>query len=86
VGTDFLLAEPALRSLKDVLPSHTTCDNYLHEAAQADRPPSGVFYDPAGNSAGLGSLGAHEHWNQPEEKAYSRNLGTGEGIELVKVA
>ncbi len=25
----------------------------------------------------------HEHWNNPIEKQYSRNLGTGDGIELV---
>ena len=29
------------------------------------------------------SLGVHEHWNNPTDKQYSRNLGTGEGIELV---
>jgi hypothetical protein len=86
VGTDFLLAEPTVRSLQDVLPPHTTCDNYLHEAALAGQPPSGVRYDPAGSGAGLESLGAHEHWNNPGEKAYSRNLGSGQGIELVKVA
>jgi hypothetical protein len=26
----------------------------------------------------------HEHWNNPEDKEYTRNLGTGDGIELVK--
>ena len=25
----------------------------------------------------------HEHWNDPTNKQYSRNLGTGQGIELV---
>ncbi len=29
------------------------------------------------------SLGVHEHWNNPVDKQYSRNLGTSEGIELV---
>ena len=33
----------------------------------------------------LASLGVHEHWNNPREKKYSRNLGTGKGIELVAV-
>jgi len=28
--------------------------------------------------------GVHEHWNNPMDKQYSRNLGSGEGIELVK--
>ena len=31
----------------------------------------------------LSSLGAHEHWNNPTEKKYSRNLGKQEGIELL---
>ena len=31
------------------------------------------------------SLGVHEHWNNSTDKQYSRNLGTGEGIELIKL-
>ena len=31
----------------------------------------------------LASLGVHEHWNNAVEKQYSRNLGIGDGIELV---
>ena len=31
------------------------------------------------------SLGVHEHWSNPADKQYSKNLGTGEGIELVKI-
>jgi hypothetical protein len=33
----------------------------------------------------LSSLGVHEHWNNPTEMLYSRNLGAGDGIELVRV-
>lgn len=58
-------------------------DNHLHEGALAHAPPSGVLYDPEGNGVRLQSLGVHEHWNNPVEKKYSRNIGTGEGIELV---
>ncbi|MBN1699996.1 MAG: DUF362 domain-containing protein [Spirochaetales bacterium] len=58
-------------------------DNYLHEAAQADNPPSGTFYDPENDGSSLQSLGVHEHWNNPQSKQYSRNLGTGNGIELL---
>lgn len=29
------------------------------------------------------SLGVHEHWNNATDKQYSRNLGTGNGIELI---
>lgn len=63
-------------------------DDYLHEAALADRPPSGTFYDPDHPVATkrLSSLGVHEHWNNPQEKKYSRNLGIGQGIELAPVA
>ena len=60
-----------------------TVDNYLHEGALADDPPSATVYDPEGDGTRLKSLGVHEHWNNAQEKKYSRNLGTGEGIELV---
>jgi len=58
-------------------------EDYLHEAALADHPPSGTLYDPARSGARLASLGVHEHWNNPVEKKYSRNLGLSQGIELV---
>ena len=60
-------------------------EDYLHEAALADAPPSGTFYDPdhAGDVMRLLSLGVHEHWNNPIDKQYSRNLGAEEGIELI---
>jgi hypothetical protein len=58
-------------------------DNYLHEAAQAAKPPSGTVYDPNGTGRPLASLGVHEHWNNARDKKYSRNLGGKEGIELI---
>jgi hypothetical protein len=58
-------------------------DNYLHEAAQADNPPSGSFYDPGSTGTRLASLGVHEHWNNATNRLYSRNLGRSEGIELL---
>jgi len=61
-------------------------EDYLHEAAQADNPASGTFYDPGRTGLRLASLGVHEHWNNPTERQYSRNLGTGPGIELVALA
>jgi hypothetical protein len=57
--------------------------DYLHEAALANTPPSGTFYDPEMDGTAMDSLGVHEHWNNHEDKAYSRNLGTGDGIELI---
>ena len=61
-------------------------EDYLHEAALADYPPSGTFYDPDHDGIALASLGVHEHWNNPLDKQYSRNLGTGEGIELLQAS
>ncbi|MBI2840412.1 MAG: DUF362 domain-containing protein [Acidobacteria bacterium] len=59
-------------------------DDYLHEAALANAPPSGSFYAPNADGIQLGSLGVHEHWNNPIEKRYTRNLSpAGTGIELV---
>lgn len=79
VALDFLQAEWT------DFPRQAGVDDYLHEAALAADPPSGTFYDPnhATPTQRLPSLGVHEHWNNPVEKKYSRNLGAGEGIELV---
>ena len=85
VGLDFLRNEPTILNTPDVLPSNSTCENYLHEAAEADHPASGTVYTPQGNGKTLPKLGVHEHWNNPKEREYSRNLGTGEGIELVAI-
>ncbi len=81
VGLDFLRYEDELNpNMVDVTGNP---ENYMHEAALADNPPSGTFYDPEGDGTRLDSLGVHEHWNNPVDRQYSRNLGTGEGIELV---
>jgi hypothetical protein len=81
VAFDFLHAE------FDDFPRRPGADDYLHEASLAANPPSGTFYDPdhAEPTRRLSSLGVHEHWNNPQDKKYSRNLRTGEGIDLVAV-
>jgi hypothetical protein len=81
VAFDFLWAE-----WKDY-PHMSGAEDYLYEAALANNPPSGTFYDPdhATNTTRLASLGVHEHWNNAQEKQYSRNLGKAEGIELLPV-
>jgi len=81
VGFDFLWTE------WDDAPHKPGTNDYLIEAALADGPPSGTFYDPdhEGDLVRLASLGVYEHWNNPTDKQYSRNLGTGDGIELVKL-
>ncbi len=79
VGIDFVRSEwPNLADL-------AYCDSYLHEAARAEAPPSGSVYDPERHGTRLESLGVHEHWNDAVRKQYSRNLGTGDGIELVDI-
>ncbi|MBN2534400.1 MAG: DUF362 domain-containing protein [Spirochaetales bacterium] len=77
VGLDFINAEWTLWD---------NADNYLHEAARADNPPSGTNYDPENDGSRLESLGVHEHWNNAQSKQYSRNLNSGSGIELVSVS
>ena len=75
VGLDFIWAEMGLVA---------NADRHLREAALANNPPSGTVYKPDG--VRLQSLGVHEHWNDSTNKLFSRNLGTGLGIELVTIA
>lgn len=81
VGFDFLRTE------WDDAPHVSGTNDYLIEAARANDPPSGTFYDPdhKGNVTRLESLGVYENWNNATDKQYSRNLGAGEGIELIKL-
>lgn len=79
VGLDFLTSE--FPSMPDV----DYCDMYLVEAALADKPLSGTIYDPERDGARLKSLGVLEHWNNPIQKHYSRNMGLDYGIELIYV-
>ena len=79
VGLDFLRSEPRATRVQG------NADNFLHEGSQANKPPSGLVYDPEGDGTALESLGVHEHWNNATDRKYSRNLGTGKGIELVIV-
>jgi hypothetical protein len=82
VGLDFLRSEPLAINVNGGFP-----DNFLHEAAQVGNPPSGTKYDPEQDGTTITtSLGVHEHWNNPQEKKYSRNLGKKEGIELVALS
>jgi len=60
-------------------------DDYLHQAASSEHWPEGIIYDPDNNGKPIPSLGVHEHWNNPIDKDYSRNLGRKEGIELIKI-
>jgi len=61
-------------------------DDYLHQAADSKNWPAGIVYTPNGDGIRMkDSIGVHEHWNNPADKQYTKNLGKAEGIELVKV-
>ena len=79
VGFDFLSQRT---DWTEVLQAEGVQD-YLHELALANDPPSGTFYDPEHDGQRAHSQGAHEHWNDVTVKQYSRNLGAGGGIELL---
>jgi hypothetical protein len=64
-----------------LLREHT--DDYLHEMALADNPPSGTAYTQGGRR--VSSLGVLEHWDADATRRYSRNQDRehGQGIELL---
>jgi hypothetical protein len=76
VGLDFIRNEPKADECRG------KPDNYMHEAALAEKAPSGTIYDPSQEGKPTASLGVHEHWNNATDKQYSRNLGKRGGIEL----
>jgi uncharacterized protein (DUF362 family) len=78
VGLDFIRTEPKARECRGYP------ENYLHEAALAGKAPSATVYNPDQSREPAASLGVHEHWNNANDRQYSRNLGKREGIELVK--
>lgn len=84
VGADFLINEPVITSRNSALRDNPNVENYLHEAALAANAPSGTIYYN-GNGEKVTNLGVHEHWNDPQKKQYSRNLGGNEGIDLVQI-
>ena len=91
VGYDFIRTEftkerypTSTENVVDVIQMDGVCD-YLEQAADSANWPKGIRYDPEEDGTVLGSLGTHEHWNNADDKQYSRNLGTGNGIELVKL-
>jgi hypothetical protein len=87
VAFDFMYNEwDADPSTINGFPHMSGAHDYLHEAALAFDPPSDANYDPNHDGGLKESLGVHEHWNNATDKQYSRNLGTGNGIELVTSA
>jgi hypothetical protein len=89
VGYDFLRSEfTATRNIGDGAGTYVqkpTADDYLHQAADPTQWPADIKYDPNNDGNYLSSLGVHEHWNNEIDKKYSRDSGTGSGIELIKI-
>ncbi len=87
VGFDFLYDEFYVGNPShNAFPHYSGVDDFLHQAADSVNWPAGIRYDPEDDGTYLPrSMGVHEHWNNAGDKKYSRNLGTGAGIELVKL-
>ncbi len=83
VCLDFLRAEADKNAYFNDRPFFPAVDDHLHQAADKNNWPEGIVYDPEGDGSEIPSLGVHEHWNNPVDKQYTRNLETGEGIELL---
>jgi hypothetical protein len=79
---DILKAEFTADKHVETYPQMVGVDDHLHQAADSANWPAGVRYDPENDGTLIGSLGVHEHWNNAAAMEYSRNLGTGNGIEL----
>jgi len=92
VGYDFLRTEwngqrkhDAVNNESEFQANINGVDDYMHQAADSTNWPKGIKYDPDNSGKLVPTLGVHEHWNNPIDKQYSRNLGTGKGIELVSI-
>jgi hypothetical protein len=87
VGYDFLRSEFTVANItgKYAFVQMRGADDYLHQAADSTNWPPGIKYDPDSTGVHIYSLGVHEHWNNATDKKYTRNLGTGNGIELKSV-
>jgi hypothetical protein len=84
VGFDFLLTEYASKPASQKYPYMTGVDDYIKQAADPAKWPVGIQYDPENDGSLLKSQGVYEHWNNATDMQYSRNLGSGNGIQLVK--
>ena len=82
---EFPKTKKPLESGNNWCPNYPAVDDYLHQAADPQNWPEDIVYDPEGDGTPLGSLGVHEHWNNPCDQQYSANLGSKGGIELVKI-
>ena len=80
---DFLKAEFTSSNPYGSYPQIEGADDHILQAADSTYWPKNIRYDPENDGTVIGSLGVCEHWNNPTDKQYTRNLKTGNGIELV---
>jgi hypothetical protein len=78
VGLDFVRAQ------FDEYADMEGADDYLHQAADSANWAADIIYDPENDGEIIESMGVHEHWNNDIDKQYTRDLGTGDGIELLR--
>jgi hypothetical protein len=82
VGFDFLYAEFDGSDGNNAHIRMGGVDDYLEQAADKSKWPAGIQYAPNGDGKAISGLGVHEHWDSPETKRYSQNLGLQTGIDL----
>jgi hypothetical protein len=82
---DFLLEEYKNKPSGDKHPYMQGTDDFLFQAADPANWADGISYDPEGDGNPVSSLGVYEHWNNASDKKYSKNLGSGDGIELIAI-
>jgi hypothetical protein len=82
---DLLKAEFTSDKHAETYPQMEGVDDHLHQAADSLNWPAGIRYDPENDGTVIGNLGVHEHWDNATDQKYSRELGIGAGIELIKI-
>ncbi len=87
VGFDFLYSEFYVGNPSgNAFPRYSGVDDFLHQSADSLNWAEDILYDPEDDGSYLPrSMGVHEHWNNDNDKQYSRDLGAIEGIELIKL-
>jgi hypothetical protein len=70
VGFDFLSQQWPDQTL-----GNEAVQDYLHEMALANNPPSGMVYEPEHDGVAMASQGVHEHWNNVTQKHTAQGTG-----------
>ena len=85
VCIDFLRAEADFNDDFNDRPFFPAVDDHLRQAASKDYWAEGITYDPEEDGTEMpASIGVYEHWNNDDDKQYTKNLDplATNGIEL----